>query len=477
MAETDPREKRAATSLPRFALLTGQLLVVVAACWRFQPSFLTLAVAVLGGFVVHYWLPFRLKEPFWFAYAIVAGAYVAGANGGVAAGDHLAAAKAMGLTVAAALVIFAVVASPLAYALRVGMVVAVFGVVLWLGERHRTALGIPTAFYRVFGSVFMFHILMYLYEAKRFKGRPSLRDYLRYFFMLPSFRLVLPFVDFQRIGQSRYARDIHVVAQQGILWIARGGVQYAVYVVASRHLWFAKDASDRRSLWILAVHLVCAYCKYLQISGLIHAFLGTMHLFGYDLPEGYRWYWLSHSPIDFWRRCNIYWKDAMMKLAYLPVYFALRKRSDSGAKIAAMLAAFVLSWIMHLWRISWLSGLKLSTWRVLLTWPTENAFWVLFGFAATVDLAIEIWREKRRPAAPARRMLPRALPASSVSGVARWVAEGRRYVLDRMGLPAGVHPVRAALQIGATWLLAASLFSLQHAPSIRAWLYTMRWWN
>ncbi|MFT3775352.1 MAG: hypothetical protein QM820_59145 [Minicystis sp.] len=475
-AKPDPREARARTSPLRFAILLGQMLVITAVCWQLQPSFFSIAAVATASFALHYWVPFRFKEQAWFVMAIAGGAFVAGSPGGVAPGGLIAAAEAMGVTLVLALIIFAIVSLPIAYAIRALLVAGIFGVILWLGGHHRHALHLNDAFYRVFGSVFMFHVFLYMHEARRFRGRPSLREFFRYFFMLPSFRLTLPFVDFQRIGQSYYQRDIHVVAQQGIWWIARGGVQYAIYLFASSHIWFARTVHDVRTPRMVVTHLLLAYCLYLRTSGLIHAFLGTMHLFGYDLPEGYRWYWFSHRPMDFWRRCNIYWKDAMTKIAYYPVYFALRKRSDAAAKIIAMLVTFALSWILHLWRLSWLSGLKMSMVGFLLTLPTENAHWLIFGLIATIDLVLEIRAEGKKPAPAARRLLPKPKGAEP-AGIAGWIEKTKQHVRTQIGLPAGMHPARAALQIAATWTLAASLFSLQHAPSVKTWIYTMKFWG
>src|SRR5687768_18118089 len=40
-----------------------------------EPAFLLLGGLAMGGFALHYWLPFALKEPFWLVLS-VAGAFV-----------------------------------------------------------------------------------------------------------------------------------------------------------------------------------------------------------------------------------------------------------------------------------------------------------------------------------------------------------------------------------------------------------------
>src|SRR5579862_3810165 len=73
----DPRIKNARPQLVRFLGLAGQLVLLLAVFSVFNlenPGFGRLLAAIVGAFLVHYWLPFRLKEPFWVA-ASLAGSF------------------------------------------------------------------------------------------------------------------------------------------------------------------------------------------------------------------------------------------------------------------------------------------------------------------------------------------------------------------------------------------------------------------
>ena len=48
--------------------------------------------------------------------------------------------------------------------------------------------------------------------------------------MLPNYYFLLfPVIDFQTHRQTYFQRDIHDIAQQGIVWIARGTMQLLLY--------------------------------------------------------------------------------------------------------------------------------------------------------------------------------------------------------------------------------------------------------
>ena len=86
--------------------------------------------------------------------------------------------------------------------------------------------------------------------------------------------------------------------------------------------------------------MVMTYLLYLRLSGQFHIAIGLIHLFGFDLPETHRKYLLASSVADFWRRINIYWKDFIAKLFYLPVFFRLRRSGEVGAAALATVVAF-----------------------------------------------------------------------------------------------------------------------------------------
>src|SRR6185503_20548850 len=132
------------------------------------------------------------------------------------------------LLIVTGLALFAIVALPVSFRIRLGLVAAVSAVLIY--ARATQGLGIPYDFWPVFGAIFMFRFVIYLYDAAHAKTPPTLREFLTYFFIVPNYYFVLfPVIDFQTHRQTYFRRNIHEVAQQGIVWIGRGAVQLLLY--------------------------------------------------------------------------------------------------------------------------------------------------------------------------------------------------------------------------------------------------------
>ncbi|MEP7122737.1 MAG: hypothetical protein ABJE95_17565 [Byssovorax sp.] len=459
------KEERAQTDPKRFALLVAQLVGFTALAYFLEKTYVSLFVVTLIGFCIHYWLPFRAKEPFWFAFSLIGTVVFTAEIAGLKV-----ALVAVALTVVVGLLIYAIFAAPVPYWLRVLGVAVVFGVFIGWGAFGKGIARPPVGFFAVFGSAFSFRIFPYLYEARYFKGKPSLHDFVRYFFMMPGFKLQT--VDFQKLGQSFYQRDINVVAQQGMRWIARGALQYTVWTFTHDHVrWITSPRQHPLSALGVLEHLALVYTLYLSVSSRIHVFVGIMHLFGYDLPEPYRWFAFAHSPLDFWRRANIYWKDIMLKIVFMPVYFSFRKRSDTLAKLMAITAVFVTTWFLHIWNDSWKVQLSEPFWKAMYANPQQLLFWGSYGALCAGNLLLEIRAERAAAATPKKRLLPKITPPANLFEAAR------RYVVERIGAPVGMHPLRVFAQIFALQIVVSALFSLRHAPSTHAWFYTMAFWR
>ena len=308
-ASVDARRAAFAERDPlKFAGLFAQLAVVLGAFLDFdieEAAFEVLALLVAGGFAVHYWLPFAWKERFYVVLSI-GGAFV-----------MLQPATAA-MLVAAGLALYAIVSAPLPWRVRLGGVLA--AVALLTYARATLSFGIPFDFWPVFGAIFMFRFMIYVYDAGHARTPPSLMDFLTYFFILPNYYFLLfPVIDFQTHRQSYYRRNIHQVAQQGLVWIGRGTIQLMLYRLVY-HWKGPSNAPDQVTTFgALVVTMVLTFMLYLRVSGQFHMIIGFLHLFGYDLPETHRKYLLSRSLTDYWRRINIYWKDFMVKMFYFPV--------------------------------------------------------------------------------------------------------------------------------------------------------------
>jgi D-alanyl-lipoteichoic acid acyltransferase DltB (MBOAT superfamily) len=408
----------------RFALLLGQLGVILAALLYLdveEAAFEPLALFMVAGFAVHYWLPFTWKEPFYIAYS-VAGAFLML--------QPMTAALLLGVGVG----LYGLVAAPIPFRMRLLAVVAVCAVLIY--ARAALAFGIPFDFWPVFGAIFMFRFLIYLYDAAHAKTRPRFRDFMTYFFVVPNYYFVLfPVIDFQTHRQTYYRRNIHEVAQQGVVWIGRGAVQLLLYRLIYQWKGPSNAPEQVTTFGALAATMVLTYMLYLRVSGQFHMIIGFLHLFGYDLPETHRKYLLSRSLTDFWRRINIYWKDFMVKMVYFPVYFRLRRSGEVRAQVVATIIVFVVTWFLHAYQWFWLRG------EFLMTWP-DTLFWAILGGLVTVNLLLE----RRRPG--------RAAAAPSV-----WRAR--------------LEP----LKVAGTFCLIVTLWSLWNSPSASEWVDLITYWK
>ena len=411
--------KNSKTNAGRFALLLlplALLLVLFKVYALEQPAFFTLSCLVFGGFAVSYWLPFRFKEPF---------AILLSFSGAVVLLSPLSA----GLLISVGLLMFAVIRTGLEFRWKVILLLAVLA--LFIYGRASGLPGVPLEFWAVFGSVFIFRMIVYLYDISHKPGPVSLRDYLSYFFLLPNYYFLLfPVVDFQTFRKSYFKRDIHAVAQQGVWWIFRGATHLLLYRVIYQS---QAAVSPPRFPVFAAVILksVFSYLLILRITGQFHIAIGMLHLFGYDLPPNSRYFLLANSFIDFWRRVSIYWKDFMVKIIYFPAYFKMRKTGDLRAQLLATVLVFVVTWFLHAFQFFFMQGRAHFSWN-------DTLFWTILGTLVVANVWIDAKRRKR-------------LPASG------WIPG-----------------VKNSLQIAATFATISLLWSMWSASSMDEWFYFLR---
>ena len=362
--------------LGRFAVLAVQLglLLLLFRVYALESErFLTLSCLIFGGFAVSYWLPFRFKKAFLIVLSL-AGAY------------FLLDAKVASLLIGAGAILFAIVRSGLDFRWRVAAIIAV-GTACAYG-RATDRFPIPDRFWAVFGAIFMFRMIIYLYDIKRSPEPPRLDDFLGYFFLLPNYYFLLfPVIDFQTFRKSYFQRNIHPVAQQGIWWILRGTIQLLFYRLVYQLEGMVVPPRVAVSTAVVS-RIILGFLLYVQISGQFHIIVGMLHLVGFDLPETNRKYLLSHSFSDLWRRINIYWKDFMVKICYLPVYFKMRRGGELRAQLAATLMVFLTTWVLHSYQFFWLQGNFRMT-------ANDTLFWAILGVLVLGNVLIEAKPKKR----------------------------------------------------------------------------------
>ena len=412
----DPRLERSKTDVRRFAMLAiplALLLLTFRAYNLEQPAFFRLACVVFGGFAVSYWLPFRYKEPFLILLSLT-GAYL------------LLSPVVASLLIGVGLLIFGIVRSGIEFRWRVVALVGILAACIY--GRATGRFHLPGDFWPVLGAMFMFRMIIYLYDIKHQPGSASLKDYLSYFFLLPNYYFMLfPVVDFQTFRRGYFQRDIHPVAQKGVWWIFRGTTHLLLY----RLIYQLQGRFSPPHVAVataVVVKVIGCYLLYLRVSGQFHIIAGMLCLFGYDMPETNHRYLLAHSINDVWRRMNIYWKEFMVKIVYLPAYFKLRRRGALRAELLSTILVIVATYFLHAYQFFWIKG------RFLLS-VNDTIFWIILGSVMMVNVWIE-FRNRNRP--------PR-------------VGWGAR--------------LQNAAKIAATFAFLALLWSMWSADSLTEWFY------
>src|SRR5271157_6028184 len=154
----DPRLERSKTDVRRFVMLAiplALLLLTFRAYNLEQPAFFRLACIVFGGFAISYWLPFRYKEVFLILLSL-AGAYV------------LLTPLVASILIAVGLLMFGIVRSGLDFRWRVLALAAILCAFIY--GRASGRFHVPGDFWPVLGAMFMFRMIIYLYDVKHEAG-------------------------------------------------------------------------------------------------------------------------------------------------------------------------------------------------------------------------------------------------------------------------------------------------------------------
>lgn len=383
-------------------------------------AFQMLVGFALAGLPVHYLLPYRWKKPFFVAVSIGGMTWIFGAPTAL-------------VVLAGASVLIGVCYLPVRWGVRAGLVAGIAGLCAW-GRAETVALVVPNNVWPLLATMFMFRIMIYLYELKHAKSPETLIDTLSYFFLLPNFCFPhFPVIDYRGFQRGYFARNVHMTQRAGLQMMFRGTTHLLVYRLIYHELLIPAD--EVADLASLAGYLVCNYLLYLRVSGQFHMACGMLHLFGFQLPETHRNYLLATSFTDYWRRINIYWKDFMVRLVFNPVVFRLKRWPRPLSLAAATVVVFVCTWALHSYQSFWLRG----AWGFS---APDALFWGVLGALVLVNVQLDAFRSGSR--------------RSSASADAT----------TRAALLLGLRVVKTA----GTFATIALLWSLWSSPSVDAWL-------
>jgi len=328
---------------------------------------------IFCGFVVHTWLPRPLRLPFFILLTFLGIFLILGPT------------KAAWL-IGIALALIGLCHVPIPFAGRVLLVLGAVGVlgafqIGWLKGKDNLLLVIP-----FLGTIFMFRLVLYLYDLRHERTKVSVWQRLAYFFMLPNpVFWLFPVVDYKTYLRTYYQRDDFTIYQKGTLWMARGVVHLLLYQLVYHFLVPTYQAVD--SLGMVAVFAVTSYLVYLLISGLFHLAIGILCLFGFDLPETHKNYLLATGFNDYWRRINIYWKEFMAKTVFFPVFMRARKLGQIPGLVISTAIVFLITWLLHSYQHFWLQ----AAFPVSMV---DGLFWGIFGLLVIINT---IYQAKSKP--------------------------------------------------------------------------------
>ncbi len=381
-------------------------------------AFLSLVGIALAALPVHYLLAYRWKKPFFVAVSMAGLVWVFGL---------VTSAWVLALSVP----LIGITFLPISWYARAGLMAALtVALILLRPDGGSPSSLIPDSALPVLATMFMFRMILFLYERKHAKKQESLVDTLSYFFLLPNYCFLhFPVVDYRTFLRGYFAKDIHETQRAGLKMMFRGTIHLLLYRLVYHE--YLIPVEDVHNLASLTSYLVCNYLLYLRVSGQFHMACGMLHLFGFQLPETHHNYLLATGFTDYWRRINIYWKDFMVRIVFNPVVFRLKRWPQPAALAMATAVVFLATWTLHAYQSFWLRG----SWG----FSTPDAlFWGILGILVMVNVQLDARRSRAR--------------------------ESKRYptTLAALGLKGA--------KIAGTFTTIALLWSLWSSPSVSAWV-------
>ena len=398
------------------------LMLAVFDAYRLETrSFRLLFLLAMATLPVHYLAPFRWKKPLFVAVSILGLVFVHGLT--TSAG-----------VLAISAVLLAIAMAPLPWRIQVGLIAALAAsLALLRPDADSGPDAVSTGVIPVVATMFMFRMVIYLYERAHARGREPIVDTLGYFVLLPNFVFPhFPVIDYRTMQRGYFARGIHEIQRAGLSMMSRGAVHLFAYRVIDRLLLISPDAVD--GPLSLAGYLLGNYLLYLRVSGQFHMACGMLHLFGFQLPETHHHYLVASSFTDYWRRINIYWKGFMVRVVFNPVVFRLKRRSQPVALAAATAVVFAATWLLHAYQSFWLRGV----WGFSVT---DALFWGILGVLVLINVQLDARRSGRRTDGS---------PATLTGRILRM------------------------LRVAGTLATVTLLWSLWSSPSIASWIALMR---
>jgi len=276
---------------------------------------------------------------------------------------------------------------PIKFGARMVLLLGIM-ILLGLARQELLPLALPAYIWPVIAGMFMFRLVLYFYTIKH-EGTPKdLWGTVAYLFMLPN--AVFPFfpiVDYKSFLRRHYDAPESALYARGISWMVRGITHLLLYRVVYHYV--VLDPAVLRTLGDVVQYCLQTYLLYLRVSGQFHLIIGLLYLFGFRLPPTHHLYYLADSFTEVWRRVNTYWKDFMMKVAYHPTFFKLRKLGTDRAIVLSTIIVMLITWLLHGYQKFWIVGGSPFS-------AVDTVFWVILGTLVVISAIWDLHRAKRR---------------------------------------------------------------------------------
>ncbi|MCB9301744.1 MAG: hypothetical protein H6566_13935 [Lewinellaceae bacterium] len=330
---------------------------------------------VVIGFAIYAFLPAMWRLPFLFLMNLAAIYHLLGLlDGSVLAGTGL--------------LLFLLANLPVAVKYRIGAVLAA-GLLLALFRAGWLPFIENKAVLPILGSMFMFRMIVYLYEMQFEKKPGNWWIKLNYFFLLPNLIFVIfPVVDYSTFSRNYYTRPAFETYRKGILMMANGIFHLLLYRLIYYYLLPAPG--DVTDIYSLLQFMVASYTLIVRLAGIFHFSAGLICLFGFNLPPTFDHYFFANSFSDLWRRINIYWRDFVTKIFYYPIYFRLKKYGQTLGLVLSVLLVFFINWFLHGYQWFWIRGSFPLTIQ-------DAAFWGIFGVFVAGNSVLQTKKRSNKP--------------------------------------------------------------------------------
>lgn len=366
------------SAIPQWIFVFGVLLISWGVVHLFgieeQLGLVTMFPFFIGGFAIHSVMPREWRLPFFLVLTGMTALYLFGIG------------NALWLFGLVALMLW-MAHWPVSFKLRVWLIVFL-GLLLALMISGVLPSLVPSNMITIVASIFMFRMIIYLYDLRHEKEEVPWMKRLGYFFMLPNLIFpIYPIVDYKAYKNSYYNGEDLAIYRRGATMVIRGIFHLLIYRVV--YLYLIPSPDEITGLLKLSQYLVMSYVTIIRLSGMFHIVVGMLVLFGFNLPEIFNNYFLANGFSDYWRRINIYWKDFILKIFYYPLYFRFKSWGPVRTVVIITLLVFAVNWLLHVYQWFWVLG------RVYVR-ATDVAFWTIFGVLVTISAVLQQTSNKKK---------------------------------------------------------------------------------